>query len=167
MAEWSTHKKPMVLNNPIEFELVLSGGVYQLLRDSSPVKFTKPLSTRGVAKLYTVSIAGSLAYVGISQQPMSSRLRYGFRADGANGYHGYKWKGHEGVVRLSVWTATVGGDYVSLRELETVEAEVAFLCRLNGGQWPAHQHEIHFFASEQRHRDAALKIYDDAVQARG
>ena len=157
----------MKLDDPSEFHLSLSGGAYHLLRDSLPAKFSAPVSTRGIAKLYTISDDESLVYVGIAQQPMSSRLSYGFRANGKSGYHGYKFKSLEGTLRLSVWTAKVDGDYVPLRELETVEAEVAFLCRQDSGQWPAFQHEIHFYPSDPLHREAAAKIYSHAVQARG
>lgn len=43
-------------------------------------------------------------------------------------------------------------------EVETIEAEIVFLIRQMGGQWPAHQTEIHFHASESRHREAAETI---------
>jgi len=157
----------MRLDDPFDFDLSLTGGTYQLRYGDGPAKFSAPASTRGIAKLYTLSNDKSLVYVGIAQQPMSSRLSYGFRANGKSGYYGYKWKGHEGMLQLSVWTAQVDGAYVSLRELETIEAEVAFLCRQQSGQWPAHQHEIHFYPSELWHREAAAKIYGHAVRARG
>ena len=153
----------MKLNNPHDYELKLSGGAYELLRDSNPAKFQTPVSTRGIAKLYTLSDDSGLVYVGIAQQPMASRLSYGFRANGKSGYYGYKWKTLEGTLRLSIWTAMNEASYVSLRELETIEAEVAFLCRKESGQWPAHQHEIHFYKSEPKHRDAAAQIYAHAV----
>ena len=157
----------MKLDDPSNFDLSLTGGTYKLRSGDSPAKFAAPASTRGIAKLYTLSNGPSLVYVGIAQQPMSSRLSYGFRANGKSGYYGYKWKGHEGTLQLSVWTAQTNGSYVSLRELETIEAEVAFLCRHESGQWPAHQHEIHFYPSEPWHRDAAARIYSHAIRARG
>lgn len=153
----------MTLDDPSDFDLSLTGGKYQLRSGEAPAKFSAPATTRGIAKLYTLSTGSSLVYVGIAKQPMSSRLSYGFRANGKSGYHGYKWKVHEGKLQLSVWTAQTNGVYVSLRELETVEAEVAFLCRQQSGQWPAHQHEIHFYPSGLWHRDAAARIYDHAV----
>ncbi|WP_143693340.1 hypothetical protein [Vibrio mangrovi] len=104
-----------------------------------------------------------MLYVGIAQQPMSARLGYGFKANGKGGYHGYKWKFLETTLQLSVWTAKLNGVYAPLKEMETIEAEVAFLCRQISGQWPTHQHEIHFSPSEQRHRDAASEIYYHAV----
>lgn len=153
----------MKLNDPHDYELKLSGGAYELLRDSKSVRFQSPVSTRGIAKLYTLSDMAGLIYVGIAQQPMASRLGYGFRANGKSGYHGYKWKVLEGTFRLSIWTAMDEDTYVARRELETIEAEVAFLCRSASGQWPAHQHEIHFYQSEAKHRYAAVKIYAHAI----
>lgn len=157
----------MKLDDPADFDLSVTGGKYQLRCCDRPAKFNVPASTRGIAKLYTLSDGKSLLYVGIAQQPMSSRLSYGFRANGKSGYYGYKWKVYEGTLQLSVWTAKSDSNYVPLRELETIEAEVAFLCRQQSGQWPAHQHEIHFYRSEPWHRDAAATIYDHAIRVRG
>lgn len=105
-----------------------------------------------------------LLYVGIAQQPMSSRLKNGFRAKGKDGYYGYKWKGLRHSLQLSVWTAfSSNNQRASLREMETVEAEVAFLCRQLSGQWPQYQHEIHFYPSDQTHRETAQTIYAHAT----
>lgn len=152
-----------ILDNPIDFELILSQGWYRLSRASVDCKFPAPATTRGIAKLYTVSSDDSLLYVGIAKQPMSARLGYGFKANGKGGYHGYKWKFMEKTLRLTVWTAKLHGLYAPLEEMETIEAEVAFTCRQVSGQWPTHQHEIHFSPSEQWHRDAATRIYSHAV----
>ena len=138
-------------------------GPYRLYLEGKLCKFSKPASTSKHPKLYTLSAEGVLAYVGIASQSMSSRLSYGFRANGKSGYHGYKWKLLRHRLVLSVWTAEVEGNPVGLRELETVEAEVAFLCRQQSGQWPTYQHEIHFYPSEPHHREAALRIYEHAV----
>ena len=94
---------------------------------------------------------------------MSSRLSYGFRATGKNGYHGYKWKGLRHALKLSVWTAKSQSGLATLRDMETIEAEVAFLCRQASGQWPQYQHEIHFYPSSSLHREAAKAIYEHAV----
>lgn len=153
----------MILNELTEFDLVLSGGAYKLQRNDVRVKFKPPATTRGIAKLYTLSDAHSLIYVGIAQQPMSARLGYGLRADGKKGYWGYKWKNLEKTVQLTVWTAMVDGQPATLRELETIEAEVAFACRQQSGQWPLHQHEIHFYPSTDAHRQAAATIYTHAL----
>lgn len=158
----------MILNEPQDYWIeLLEGGAYRLSSESGVCSFSKPATVRGVAKLYTLSDRGVLIYVGIAQQPMSSRLNFGFKANGEAGYHGYKWKKLQQRLRLSVWTASHEGRYVALRELETVEAEVAFLCRQKSGQWPEYQHEIHFYPSETHHRDAAEKIYGHVITNHG
>ena len=142
-----------------QYRLRLENGSYTLLQGREECSFSPPASTRGVAKLYTLSRRTQLIYVGIAKQPMSARIRYGLTADGKKGYHGYKWKGINATFDLNVWTGQVRGRYVPLDEMETIEAEVAFLCRERTGQWPRYQHEIHFFQSLKRHRDAASLIY--------
>ena len=156
----------LVLDSPHDFDISLAGGMYRVERASKPCKFYAPLTVRGIAKLYTISSDNSLIYVGISQQPLSSRLGYGFRANGKSGYYGYKWKSLESNLKLSVWTAKSNGVHSSLRLLEMVEAEVAYLCRERTGQWPTHQHEIHFYPTESWHRDAAKRIYEHAIADR-
>jgi hypothetical protein len=158
----------MKLNDPQDYKLKLKpGGAYELSTALGIASFAKPASTRGIAKLYTLSHDGKLFYVGIAQQPMSSRLNNGFKASGKGGYHGYKWKHLSHELLLSIWTATAVGEYVSLREMETIEAEVAFFCRNQSGQWPEFQHEIHFYASAPHHREAAQRIYSHATAIHG
>jgi hypothetical protein len=158
----------MTLNEPQNYWIeLLEGGSYRLLSTTGGCSFAKPATVRGVAKLYTLSDAGTLIYVGIAKQPMSSRLNFGFKANGESGYHGYKWKNLQQRLYLSVWTAQIDGEYAPLRELETVEAEVVFLCRLQSGRWPLYQHEIHFYPSDELHREAAKTIYNHAVSNRG
>ncbi len=157
----------MVLNQPQDYTIeLLDGGSYRLRTPTGVCTFSKPATVRGLAKLYTLSGAEGLLYVGIAKQPMSSRLNFGFKASGKGGYHGYKWKGLKQRMVLSVWTVSVDGKPAPLREMETVEAEVAFCCRERSGQWPAYQHEIHFYPSSPAHRAAAQQIYDHAVSKR-
>lgn len=153
-----------MLDEPLDFELALSDGWYRLARQEKECKFSAPASTRGIAKLYTVSCDNSLLYVGIAKQPMASRFNYGFKANGTNGYHGYKWKFLEANLKLSIWTAKLNGVYAPLHQMEIIEAEVVFACRQESGQWPTHQHEIHFSPSEPWHREAAIRIYNYATE---
>ena len=158
----------MTLNDPQNYSLELvDGGSYRLHTETGVCKFSKPCTIRGLAKLYTVSHAGTLIYVVIAEQPMSSRLNFGFKANGEGGYHGYKWKQLQQRLQLAVWTGQVDGKPVSSHDMETVEAEVAFICRRDSSQWPAYQHEIHFHQSLAWHRAAAERIYRHAVSIRG
>lgn len=156
------------LNPPQDYTVVLSetgsGALeYALSSDGDRCTFSAPASRSKTPKVYTLSAKGALLYVGFASQGMAGRLRLGFQADGAGGYHGYKWKMLRDPLLLSVWTATSGKSPVSRVDMETVEAEVAFLCRLRSGQWPAHQTEIHFFKSSAAHRAAAEKVYAHAI----
>jgi hypothetical protein len=154
----------MLLNEPQDYTIeLLARGRYRLQTGAGVCAFSSPATMRGRAKLYTLSDLGTLLYVGIAQQPMAARLNVGFNASGKGGYHGYKWKGLTQKLALSVWTAEIDGKPSPLRELETVEAEVAFRCREQSGQWPAYQHEIHFYPSLTAHRAAARQIYDHAL----
>jgi len=154
----------MILIEPQNYWIkLLDGGSYRLSTDSGTCKFSKPATLRGTAKLYTLSNSGSLIYVGIAQQPMSARLNYGLKAKGKAGYHGYKWKHLKQRLRLSIWTIKKYGSSNPIKELETVEAEVAFLCRQRSGRWPLYQHEIHFHTSKESHRRAAEHIYNHTV----
>lgn len=158
----------MKLGVPQDYAIELSAeGSYRLFSQEMVCTFSKPASVGKLAKLYTLSDAGHLIYVGIAEQAMASRLSYGFRANGKSGYYGYKWKGLRHRLSLTVWTATENNEHVPVRELETIEAEVAFLCRKQSGQWPAYQHEIHFYPSNSCHRQAAEVIYAHAIQRRG
>ncbi len=152
-----------MLEEPQDFELILNDGWFRLSRASLACKFSAPATTRGVAKLYTISSDDSLLYVGAAQKPMSARLSQGFKANGRKGYHGYKWKFLDTTLRLSVWTAKLHGVYASLRDLETIEAEVVYVRRDRTGEWPTHQHEIHFYPADSWHREAAIRIYEHAV----
>lgn len=155
----------MKLRSPQAYSLqIRDDGSYQLFSDGVACRFSKPASAVKHPKLYTLAADGKLLYVGIASQSMSSRLSFGFRANGKGGYHGYKWKTLRHRLALGVWTADRVDKPVTLRDLETVEAEVAFFCRQRSGQWPAFQNEIHFFPSFDYHRQAAEDIYFHTIQ---
>jgi hypothetical protein len=152
---------------PQEFEVELTdSGSYFLRREGKACQFSAPASTEGVAKLYTVADEGTLLYVGIATQRMSGRISLGLRAMGKGGYHGYKWRHLRHPLALTIWTALLSDAGAPIRELETVEAEVAYECRRHSEQWPAFQHEIHFFPSNAAHRQAAAHIYEHAISRR-
>ncbi|MEW7850519.1 hypothetical protein AB2N08_17655 [Massilia aurea] len=154
----------MKLSSPQTYHLELADvGPYRLFMDGVTCKFIKPYSSSQWPKLYTVAANGKLIYVGVASQAMSSRLSLGLRAKGEGGYHGYKWKHLRHRLTLCIWTAEHKGQLATLRDLETVEAEVAFLCRQQSGQWPEFQHEIHFYPSLSRHREAAMEIYSHII----
>lgn len=154
----------MKLNDDQHYELTIQAEAegrlsYRLTREGERVKFAAPASKRGIAKIYVVTYEQELLYVGVADQPMSSRIRFGLNAKGKGGYHGYKWKHLRKQLSLTIWTVKSNGAYVKRLDMETIEAEVAFLWRKESEQWPEYQNEIHFFNSNQEHRNAALTIY--------
>lgn len=127
-----------------------------------------PLSTdakSGRQKLYLFLSEASPVYVGITTQPIRARLRYGFKAKGEHGYHGYSIRNHLTSFTMLVWYHAESNDAAARADLEAVEAEVAFLIRLQDGQWPRFQTEIHFHQSEPRHQTAAKALVDYVVSA--
>ncbi len=138
------------LKGPQTYELYLSDKKCSVIAPSGEKHFIYPASKR-IPKLYVISEKRYLLYVGISVQPLSNRIRYGLTATGKGGYHGYKWSQNEGVLRIDVWWA----EKLPRDDLESIEAEVAYLYRKKSGQWPSHQNEIHFHKTNRYHREAA------------
>lgn len=118
-------------------------------------KFSGLANTR-LPKLYVVVAKGELIYVGVTKRKMRERLYSGWNANGKNGYHGYAFRHTHTEADLYVWCQEDARENSSL-DLETVEAEVAFLMR-TAGQWPCGQTEIHFHPSGKEHRDLAASI---------
>ena len=110
-------------------------------------------------KLYVVVANGELIYVGVTRQRMQQRLYVGWNASGKNGYHGYAWRHTHTQADLYVWCHDDAPADSSMKELETVEAEVVFLIRC-AGQWPRGQTEIHFHPSGKEHRELAARIVE-------
>ena len=123
-------------------------------------KFTGQVAEK-CSKVYVVSSRRKIMYVGSTTQPIGSRLNGALKANGANGYYGYKWKNSTNPLSLDVWILEDFGMKKGARSTiaETVEAEIVFLIRSQGGNWPEHQTEIHFHKSSKHHRRWANEIY--------
>jgi len=107
--------------------------------------------------LYIVSRDNWPIYVGVTVQKMRTRLRLGFTATGASGYHGYAWRKSFKDAVLDVWCPTLPSGLITPVDAETIEAEIVFLIR-QSGQWPMYQTEIHFHESHVEHRRIAAEI---------
>lgn len=151
----------MVLTGPDSFDLACSSEKYTLMSADGSTKFNSRAASK-LPKLYVVSSAGAIVYVGVTKQSMSARFRLGWKATGASGYYGYAWRHALAQAKLHVWYHEDAGESRSSRDVETVEAEVAFLVR-QAGQWPAHQTEIHFFPSSDVHRAHARRVFEFAT----
>ena len=117
--------------------------------------FPKRLVKNGVSKIYIVKHENDFLYVGTTVQSLTARFRYGLNADGKNGYHGYKWKYKE-TVDLYVWCF----ESLNKIQIESIEAELAFIIRTETGKWPLSQNEIHFNNEFDEGREIAQKMFD-------
>lgn len=134
---------------------------YTVIAPNGEKSFVSPATKPG-SKIYLVSLGGHLHYVGFTKQGMASRINAGLKAEGAHGYHGYKWRELRRPLTLDVFC--IDGRKVSDGYLEAIEAEIAFLCRQKSEQWPLSQMEIHFQRSRSPHRELASEIYERAME---
>jgi hypothetical protein len=146
------------VEGPERYHLTFDAEGYRVVSDT-PVRGLCGLASRPVPKLYVVVADERPVYVGITRQRLGARFRLGWKADGANGYHGYAFRHALTEAFVDVWyLADPPADRASAdREIETLEAEVVFFIRQQG-QWPAYQTEIHFHPSDERHRKTAQSI---------
>lgn len=148
-----------MLIGPETYSLKVNSGKYSVTAPNGKPHFVSP-ATKAGPKLYLVFEGGTLIYVGVAIRAMASRLRDGFKPPGKNGYHGYAWKHLTRDLRLDIWYLRKKQSSSSLKELESLEAEVVYLFRSSTGQWPKYQTEIHFHPSTTAHRDAARRALD-------
>ena len=148
----------MKLSGPDKYQLTITDRSASVRASDGTLHFVAPATARGKPKLYVVSKAGFLLYVGVTNQPMSARLRGGLMADGTHGYHGYSWGRENDTMCLDIWY--LDGEDTKPIDLETIEAEVVFLYRHDSGQWPQAQTEIHFHQSGTIHRECARQIVE-------
>lgn len=125
------------------YELTLSGNriseIKNLIRIDITDRFLDEVNRTDIAKLYLVRDDEFYQYIGTTFQPINSRLGQGLKADGKNGYHGYKWK-NKSKIELFIWTF----HGLNKSEIENIEAEIAFRIRNKFGKWILSQNEIHF-----------------------
>jgi len=122
--------------------------------------FVAPDTEPGIQKLYVVKNGKDICYVGITSQPISSRLRIGFIDDGHYGYHGYKWKDKLKQAELLVWAFPD----MAKDSIEAIEAELVYYIREKTGSWPKYQMEIHFHEAPEDERQIAKSILDTCLR---
>jgi hypothetical protein len=116
------------------------------------------MATSALPKLYIASVEDKPIYVGITKQSIRNRLRFGWRANGEDGYYGYAWRRDLTEANLDIWChEDPPAGKKSCLDMETIEAEVVYLIR-KAGQWPLFQTEIHFHPSSEAHRTLAAHI---------
>lgn len=146
------------IENYISLELEFKENKISKILDLNSKKiitsFRKPLTENGY-KLYVIKSKKDFLYIGITRQSLRNRFRLGFKADGKNGYHGYKWKNIQ-CVQLFVWIF----ENYSETQLENIEAELTYLVRNKTNRWPLFQNEIHFNNNFKSGRKIATKIFE-------
>lgn len=148
----------MLMSGPFKYRIQFD--VNRIISVEAPdggTRFSGPANER-VPKLYVVSNDSRPVYVGVTKQPIRTRLRLGFQSDSGHGYHGYAWRHHLRQANVDIWLQKQSDG--NMAEIETVEAEVVFLIRQVFDQWPEHQTEIHFHPSDEITRQVAMGIVD-------
>lgn len=146
----------MKLVGPERYELTFTPRRYTIATPSGDPRLSRLVQARR-PKLYVVASGRRPVYVGITNQPIRARLRLGWSANGSHGYYGYAFRRHLRSASLFVWFHPSRRGRKAIRDLETIEAEVAYLIRKRG-QWPEFQTEIHFYPSGAAHRRAARAV---------
>ena len=152
----------MNLVGPERFKVSYTPEKPTILCERGTSKFSGHMTSRK-PKLYIFSRDSIPIYVGATVQGMASRLNQGWKARGASGYHGYRFRHDGSEVNLDVWVdidevQARADDLRSGSDIETVEAEIVYLLRHRTEQWPAFQTEIHFYQSASKHREKAEKV---------
>ena len=126
------------------------------------MNFIKPLTNDRQPKIYIVKSKGEIVYVGYTSQSLSTRLSAGMRAEGKNGYHGYKWKVLNQVeLIIFIFDPFVGNEDKDGKHklfVEAIEAELVYKVRCETDNWPQWQNEIHF---NNERRKEVLSIVDE------
>lgn len=146
----------MRITGPERYSLTFDATTFSVKCPNGTPRFSG-IATNKKPKLYIVSIDEEPIYVGVSRQSIRARLRLGWSATGETGYHGYAWRRSHTAANLDIWCHEDAPDKSPSLDIETVEAEIAFLIRC-AGQWPQHQIEIHFHPSCDVHRECAATI---------
>lgn len=150
------------------YKLILEGirddnKIMLIFKDGEQIRFSSQLTKNKVPKIYILKIKGEVVYIGYTSQSITTRLKGGLKADGKNGYHGYKWKNVTDEMELLVFvfknvlTGIKEQDKELIMFIEAIEAELVYQVRSQTGNWPKFQNEIHF---NNINRTKVLEITD-------
>jgi hypothetical protein len=142
------------MEGPYNYKITIRNGKMEKIGT-----FKNPVTVKS-PKIYVLSKISNIVYVGVTSQPIRSRLRMGetHYNKPQNGYYGYKWLIENGEFDLDIWIFQDVDEHDSNLYIETIEAEIAFLVRKDNDQWPKHQNEIHFHESTKEQRNIAETI---------
>lgn len=152
----------MIEYNPYIFDLKLFNTKIISWKDFNTgnltAKLSKPLTSSDY-KIYVLTADKKVLYIGTTKSSLKNRLNSGLKANGKNGYHGYKWK-NEKNIRIFVWNFSGLDKY----QTENIEAELAYNVRTKTGKWPKFQNEIHFNNFyEEKGKIIAKNMYEQII----
>jgi len=147
------------LKGPQTYKLLVKKKTCSVIGPNGENHFINP-ATEQIPKLYLIYKGSKILYAGVTVQSMSNRLRIGMKATGKGGYHGYPWREKNDTLGLDVWWSKE----LKPKDMESIEAEVAYLYRKESGQWPSDQSEIHFHKTNHYHRESAKAIVRRVLQ---
>jgi len=152
----------VIEHKPYIFDLELSKAKIISWTNFNTGKLTPKLSiplTGFDYKIYVLTADKKVLYIGTTKSSLKSRLNSGLKANGKNGYHGYKWK-NEKNIRIFVWNFSGLDKY----QTENIEAELAYNVRTKTGKWPKFQNEIHFNNSyKEKGKKIAENMYEQII----
>ncbi|WP_111710164.1 GIY-YIG nuclease family protein [Lutibacter citreus] len=160
----SQHNYTLFISGPEDKRII-----YTKKQEGKKVNFQKPVTTKYIPKIYILTSNNRIVYVGYTGQSIGSRLNYGMRANGKNGYHGYKWKKELDTVNLHVFVfESFVQDEDQMKKqmefVEAIEAEIVFKVRDETGSWPKYQNEIHFNNQQpEKVKRIANEIYEKII----
>ena len=144
------------LATPLQFDLTLTASKITQRVDTLTGKqlraFPQALAKRDSYKLYVYKAGNEIQYVGVTKMSLATRYWYGSNKKFKYGYQFL----HHAQLKLYVWT------FPSLkqRQVENIEAELAYLIRNKTGRWPESQNEIHFNNDFALGSAVAAKLYE-------
>src|ERR1700686_2874761 len=99
----------MQIEGPDRYKLTYSPTEFTVLCSRGTDRFSG-MANSPQPKLYVASIEEKPIYVGWTKQKIRDRLRFGWNAVGAGGYHGYAWRHQGETANLDIWCHTDAPD---------------------------------------------------------
>lgn len=123
--------------------------------DTEVTKFKAPLTSK-IHKIYIITQKDDILYIGKTINPIRTKLKNGLNPKQKNQYR-YQWK-DETNLTLFVYCFPY---LTNEKQIENIEAELAFFVRLHLGVWPTKQNEIHFNNLYPNGREYAEQIFKE------
>jgi len=136
---------------PYKYTLIFKKGkLIEKLKDGKLCNFSKPLTTPKRLKIYIIRSEKEILYIGYTRQSISQRLYFGLNGNNKKGRYDYKWRNSKDQFELLVFvfveplTGEQELDNKRIAFVEAIEAELVYQIRVETGNWPTFQNEIHF-----------------------